>query len=214
MSAAERKELLQSSEIVYLYHNKIDATGRNSPPKATCSMRAPRAWTSWSRSPSACTDVPGARDDYVRSRLLFTANELPECLFLGKNTARRPGAVWQTPAVVAQGDALADIANGALLYLAMNMDHVARVAATLVWPRAGSCTTNGPAAPSATCMAAELAGARGAGGRYRRLSASSKFVDTQTAKLRVLSEPPRYQLAVWHCCCRRRPLRARCCRAV
>ena len=27
MSAADRKELLKSSEIVYLYHNKIDATG-------------------------------------------------------------------------------------------------------------------------------------------------------------------------------------------
>lgn len=198
MSAAERKELLKSSEIVYLYHNKIDATGEKLATESdvfdACAESADELVSIAKR---VCTDAPGARVTITSDHgFLYTANELPECLFLGKNDLPDdPVLFGKRHAVVAQGDALADIANGAdgSPYLAMNMDHVVpgggyvglAPRGIVHYKRPGGTKRYVHGGVSLQELVVPVVG-------YRRLSASSKeFVDTQTAKLRVLSESRR-----------------------
>ncbi|MFR3924911.1 MAG: PglZ domain-containing protein [Collinsella sp.] len=92
MSAAERKELLKSSEIVYLYHNKIDATGEKLATESdvfdACAESVDELVSIAKR---VCTDVPGARVTITSDHgFLFTANELPECLFQARTPPDDP----------------------------------------------------------------------------------------------------------------------------
>ena len=198
MSAADRKELLKSSEIVYLYHNKIDATGEKLATESdvfdACAESVDELVSIAKR---VCTDAPGARVTITSDHgFLYTANELPECLFLGKNDLPDdPVLFGKRHAVLAQGDALADIANGAdgSPYLAMNMDHVVpgggyvglAPRGIVHYKRPGGTKRYVHGGVSLQELVVPVIG-------YRRLSASSKeFVDTQTAQLRVLSESRR-----------------------
>lgn len=144
-----------------------------------------------------CMDAPSVRVAITADHgFLYTARELGECHFLGKSDMPDdPLLFGKRHAVVAQSDALADIANGAdgSPYLAMNMDHVVpgggyvglAPRGIVHYKRPGGTKRYVHGGVSLQELVVPVIG-------YRRLSASSKeFVDTQTAQLRVLSESRR-----------------------
>lgn len=86
MAGTERKALLKDSKLVYLYHNKIDATGE----KAATQDDVFDACADTVEELSAlarrvCTDAPGARVVITADHgFIYTRRELSECQMLGK----------------------------------------------------------------------------------------------------------------------------------
>ena len=86
MAGTERKALLKDSKLVYLYHNKIDATGEKAATQDdvfdACADTVEELATLARR---VCTDAPGARVVITADHgFIYTRRELNECQMLGK----------------------------------------------------------------------------------------------------------------------------------
>lgn len=86
MAGTERKALLKDSRLVYLYHNKIDATGEKAATQDdvfdACADTVEELAALARR---VCTDAPGARVVMTADHgFIYTRRELNECQMLGK----------------------------------------------------------------------------------------------------------------------------------
>ena len=86
MTGTDRKTLLKDSKLVYLYHNKIDATGEKAATQddvfGACADAVEELAALARR---VCTDAPGARVVITADHgFIYTRRELSECQMLGK----------------------------------------------------------------------------------------------------------------------------------
>lgn len=197
MSSTERKELLKSSEIVYLYHNKIDATGEKSATQDdvfdACRETVDELVSIAKR---VCLDAPSARVVITADHgFIYTAHELRECQFLGKrDLPDDPVLFGKRHAVLPSGDSLVQDAGAdeASPLLTVDMDRFVRTPCVGLAPREivhfkrpGGTRRYVHGGVSLQELVVPVVG-------YRRLSASSKeFVDIRSAELKVLSESRR-----------------------
>ena len=197
MAAADRKALLKESELVYLYHNKIDATGEKLATESdvfdACAETVDELVSIAKR---VCMDAPGARVVITADHgFLYTARELGECHFLGKaDIPDDPVLFGKRHAVLAADDSLTALLDGPDVgpYLPMNMDRFTKTPCVglatrgiVHFKRPGGTVRYVHGGVSLQELVVPVIG-------YRRLSASSKeFVDTQAATMHVLDESRR-----------------------
>ena len=193
MSAAERKELLKDSRLVYLYHNKIDATGEKLATEGdvfeACEDTVDELVSVARR---VCTDAPSARVVITADHGFLYTREAPEEreLVAQADLPQNPLMCGKRHMVVEVGKAGAVAGTDGV--------PLDRVALDALGPYAGF-------APRGTVRIKRPGGTRRYvhGGLslqelcvpvvgYRRVSAASKeFEDTAKATLRVLSESRR-----------------------
>lgn len=193
MAAAERKELLKSSELVYLYHNKIDATGEKLATESDVFDACEETVNELvSIARRVCMDAPGARVVITADHgFLYTARELGECHFLGKaDMPDDPVLFGKRHAVLERDDALTELLDGAegSPYLPINLDRFVKTPSVglatrgvVHFKRPGGTRHYVHGGVSLQELVVPVVG-------FRRLNASSKeFVDTQAAMVHVLS---------------------------
>lgn len=197
LAAADRKALLKDSELVYLYHNKIDATGEKFATESdvfdACAETVDELVSIAKR---LCMDAPGARVVITADHgFLYTARELAECHFLGKDDIPDdPVLFGKRHAVLAADDSLAALFDGpdAGPYLPVNMDRFSTkpcvglaTRGIVHFKRPGGTVRYVHGGVSLQELVVPVIG-------YRRLTASAKgFEDTQAANVRVLDESRR-----------------------
>ena len=197
MPAADRKALLKENELVYLYHNKIDATGEKLATESdvfdACGETVDELVSIAKR---VCMDAPGARVVITADHgFLYTARELGECHILGKaDLPDDPMCFGKRHAVLALDDKLTELldANEAGPYLPINMDRVSKTPCVglatrgiVHFKRPGGTVHYVHGGVSLQELVVPVIG-------YRRLTASAKgFEDTQAATVHVLDESRR-----------------------
>lgn len=196
MSAAERKSLLKEAELVYLYHNVIDATGEKLATENSvfdaCSDAVEDVCALAKR---VCMDAPGARVAITADHgFLYTRHDLDECERVGKADLPVADTVCGKRHLVVRADDAAEFAGGAgagagqALFIRVGMDDVDGGRFVGFTPRGnvrikrpgGTCRyVHGGVSLQELCVPLVT---------FWRVGARSKdFQDTRPAMLRVLS---------------------------
>lgn len=193
MPAAERKELLKSAEVVYLYHNAIDATGEKLATESSVFDACDDAVRDLSAlARRVCIDAPGAHVAITADHgFLYTRHELDECERISKSELPDSQALCGKRHIVCCGADRsvidADPANS--LFIGMNMDgidggdyygYTPRQSVRIKQP-GGTCRyVHGGVSLQELCVPLIT---------FWRVGARSKeFVDTRSATLRVLGD--------------------------
>ncbi len=193
MPGAQRKALLKEAGLVYLYHNKIDATGEKPATEQgvfdACSGTVEELCALARR---ICTDVPGARVVITADHgFLYTRHELEECQRVGKAALPEAEAISGKRHIVAQSAELESWFGAenpdAMLFIRMNMDALEggeyvglapRQSVRIKRPGGTSRYVHGGVSLQEICV--PVVG-------FRKVNARSKeFEDTQFATLKVL----------------------------
>lgn len=198
LSSADRKALLKEAGLVYLYHNKIDATGEKPATERdvfdACSDTVEELC---SLARQVCADAPSARVVITADHgFTYTRHELEECERLGKENLPSAPAVSGKRHLVAQATELESWFGAenpdAMLLIRMNMADVQggeyvglapRRNVRLKRPGGTSRYVHGGVSLQELCV--PVIG-------FRRVNSRSKeFEDTQTATIKVISETRR-----------------------
>lgn len=198
MPSAQRKALLKDAGLVYLYHNKIDATGEKPATEQdvfdACADTVEELCALACR---VCADVPAARVVITADHgFLYTRHELEECQRVGKSALPEAEAISGKRHMVAQSAQLESWfgANNpdAMLLIRMNMDALGggeyvglapRQSVRIKRPGGTSRYVHGGVSLQEMCV--PVVG-------FRKVNARSKeFEDTQFATLRVLDDTRR-----------------------
>lgn len=198
LSSTERKALLKEAGLVYLYHNKIDATGEKpATERDVFDACADTVEELCSLSRQICADSSSARVVVTADHgFMYTRHELEECERLGKESLPQAPAVSGKRHMVAQATSLESWFGAenpdAMLLIRMNMGCVQggeyvglapRRSVRLKRPGGTSRYVHGGVSLQEMCV--PVVG-------FRRVNARSKeFEDTQQATLKVLSEQRR-----------------------
>ncbi len=193
MPSVQRKALLKDSGLVYLYHNKIDATGEKPATEQdvfdACADTVDELCALARR---VCTDVPAARVVITADHgFLYTRHELEECQRVGKDALPEAEAVSGKRHMVAQSSELDSWFGAenpdAMLFIRMNMDALGggeyvglapRQSVRIKRPGGTSRYVHGGVSLQEICV--PVVG-------FRKVNARSKeFEDTQLASLKVL----------------------------
>ncbi len=193
MPAAERKELLKSAEVVYLYHNVIDATGEKLATESSvfdACDDAVRDLVALARR--VCIDAPGAHVAITADHgFLYTRHELGECERISKAYVPDNQAICGKRHIVCRDidpAAIGGDPEGAL-FIGMNMDNIEGGKYYGFTPRqsvrikqqGGTCRyVHGGVSLQELCVPLITF--------WRVGSRSKEFEDTRPATLRVLSD--------------------------
>lgn len=193
MTGTERKALLKDSKLVYLYHNKIDATGEKAATQddvfGACADAVEELAALARR---VCTDAPGARVVITADHgFIYTRRELSECQMLGKpdlSVLDAPVMCGKRHLVVPNEavDELSDEVRG--VFVNVDMGRLGAVfegfapRENVHFKRPGGTNNyvHGGMSLQELCVPVI--------GFWRARSGSKDFVDTRAATLRVLSE--------------------------
>lgn len=193
MPAAERKELLKSAEVVYLYHNVIDATGEKLATESSvfdACDDAVRDLVALARR--VCIDAPGVHVAITADHgFLYTRHELGECERISKAYVPDNQAICGKRHIVCRDidpAAIGGDPEGAL-FIGMNMDNIEGGKYYGFTPRqsvrikqqGGTCRyVHGGVSLQELCVPLITF--------WRVGSRSKEFEDTRPATLRVLSD--------------------------
>ena len=193
MPSAQRKALLKDAGLVYLYHNKIDATGEKpATEQDVFDACADTVEELCALARRICTDVPAARVVITADHgFLYTRHELEECQRVGKDALPEAEVVSGKRHVVAQSTELGSWFGAenpdAMLFIRMNMDSLEggeyvglapRQSVRIKRPGGTSRYVHGGVSLQEMCV--PVVG-------FRKVNARSKeFEDTQFATLKVL----------------------------
>ena len=198
MSSAQRKTLLKDAGLVYLFHNKIDATGEKPVTEQdvfdACADTVEELCALARR---ICADAPAARVVITADHgFLFTRHELGECQRVGKAELPEADAISGKRHMVAQSAELDSWFGAenpdAMLFIRMNMDALEggeyvglapRQSVRIKRPGGTSRYVHGGVSLQEMCV--PVVG-------FRKVNARSKeFEDTRFAAIRVLDETRR-----------------------
>lgn len=198
MPSAQRKTLLKDAGLVYLYHNKIDATGEKpATEQDVFDACADTVEELCALARRVCTDVPAARVVITADHgFLYTRHELEECQRVGKSALPEAEAISGKRHMVAQSAQLKSWFGAgnpdAMLFVRMNMDALGggeyvglapRQSVRIKRPGGTSRYVHGGVSLQEMCV--PVVG-------FRKVNARSKeFEDTQFATLRVLDDTRR-----------------------
>lgn len=193
MAGTERKALLKDSRLVYLYHNKIDATGEKAATQddvfGACADTVEELAALARR---VCTDAPGARVVITADHgFIYTRRELSECQMLGKPDLPVLDApvMYGKRHLVVPNEAVGELSDEVRgVFVNVNMGRLGagfegfapRENVHFKRPGGTNNYVHGGMSLQELCVPVI--------GFWRARSGSKDFVDTRAATLRVLSE--------------------------